>query len=112
MLHPPRQWSSGVARRYCFRMFDLLRALTYVPKAHEREGAVVVPDEFCSPGYWSAMACYARRNRIAAEAIQYLGSQMRGYAEAIGLPVALGGEDEYQYQRGTARRRKSAEVST
>ncbi|MFM8331584.1 MAG: hypothetical protein ACKN9T_07835 [Candidatus Methylumidiphilus sp.] len=55
--------------------------------------------DYYSPGFWVALAAYARANRIPYEKIQFSSDHQRGYSEAIKLPFALNNTDTYSFSR-------------
>ena len=81
-------------------MFNLLRALTWLPEAYRQDsGELDVPQAFCTPGFWAVLACVARASNVGIGDLRFPNPGLSGYASAVGLPMALGGDDNYPHAR-------------
>lgn len=81
--------------------FGLYDYLTMNPLSHV-DGSnrlLRVGNYFYAPGFWVALAAYSRANKVPLDGITFFSEAQRSYASAIKLPVALGGEDKYPYER-------------
>ena len=58
-----------------------------------------IHDDFYSPGFWTAMVARARMEGLRSGDITFSAKRSRGYASAVGLDLALDGEDRYEFER-------------
>lgn len=54
---------------------------------------------FATPGYFVALAAACARRNINPAQIRFTNASVAGYATAIGLHAALGGDDSYPHER-------------
>ena len=81
-------------------MLDLRRTLSHVETIYDEEQhAILVPSEFCNPGFWTVACALAKSHGIAKEEFQFADDKRRDYASAIGLSRAVWGYDDYSYAR-------------
>jgi len=57
-----------------------------------------VPENYCGPGYWVAIAARGRARSVKIDDLQLTAPKL-GYARAISLEAALGTADTYPYER-------------
>ena len=58
-----------------------------------------VQDDFYTPGFWTALVARARSDGLRTDQIPFDAAGQQGYASAIGLELALDGEDRYPFGR-------------
>jgi hypothetical protein len=61
-------------------------------------GDITVPGTFFAPGFWAALAAFARHKGISPDRV-HLEAKPKDYFSAIGFSRALGGRDDYPYER-------------
>ncbi|RDH82693.1 MAG: hypothetical protein DIZ80_10460 [endosymbiont of Galathealinum brachiosum] len=60
---------------------------------------LLLPDEFCSPGFWVIAACLGKKQKYTTENVQFGNQVQEGYSKAIAFDKHLSGVDSYEYER-------------
>ncbi len=85
----------------------LLQALIGLEGLYEEQfNAIHLTSEFFNPGYLVALAAFARSRGIEKRGF-HIPSDRQGYFSAIGIPLALWGDDDYGNERVNAGRNYS-----
>jgi hypothetical protein len=81
-------------------MGSLLDSLNQITGVFDPTGRTLrIPGVFYTPAFWVTICAFAKTNGVGPTGICFDNSDTEGYASAIGLRSALGGEDEYPYER-------------
>lgn len=59
----------------------------------------VIPNDYYTPGYWTMLAAAGRAAGVSFRDLEFANPDHSGYAEALRLPNALGGQDAYPFER-------------
>lgn len=80
-------------------VLDLKEAIDALAKIWDpNTGHINVPDHFLTPGFWTVLAAFARRQLISPDQIRF-HDKHREYVAAIALSKALGGRDDFPHER-------------
>lgn len=81
-------------------MYSLQETLKSINDINVQEmSMLLLPNEFCSPGFWVVVACLGKKQKYTAENVQFGNNAQEGYSRAIALDQHLSGVDSYEYER-------------
>lgn len=83
-----------------FRLSDAMLRLEEIDC--REQGLLILPDDHLTPGCLVTVCALAHIRGYSFEQIQFGNSSQIGYAQAIGMELALNGNDSYGYERVNA----------
>jgi hypothetical protein len=79
----------------------LIEALNWIPERYNssKDGHLILPKRYISPGFVAALAAFIRSRGLTPEQFSCHHDYNGGYLKAIGLSLAVWGDDDYTRRR-------------